>query len=207
MDKTICIIDYRSGNIKSVQNALNFLKFDNRVVQDPKELSKYSKFILPGVGSFREAITNLNMLGFSEAIKNEVLVGQKQILGICLGMQLLAEYGEEEGLSTGLGLIKGTVSKFIFKNNGYKIPHIGFNNVSFVETNNSLFKMLGDRSDFYFVHSYRLTATESDIVSSWCTYGEQFISSISSGNIHGTQFHPEKSQGNGLQLLRNFYSL
>lgn len=207
MDKDICIIDYRSGNIKSVQNALNFLKFDNRVVQTPGELSKYSKFILPGVGSFREAITNLNILGFADAIKNEVLGRQKQILGICLGMQLLAEFGEEEGLSDGLGLIKGTVSKFSFNDNGFKIPHIGFNNVEFVENNNILFKGLGNQSDFYFVHSYRLTASETGIVSSWCNYGEQFISSITSGNIHGTQFHPEKSQGNGLQVLRNFHAL
>jgi glutamine amidotransferase len=143
-------------------------------------------------------------LGFIDAIKESVINKQKTILGICLGMQLLAEFGEEDGSSAGLTLIPGTVAKFNFTDMELKTPHIGFNQVYFVKENDVLFKGLEDSADFYFVHSFRLTDTTPEIVSSFCQYGERFVSSISFENVHGTQFHPEKSQGNGLKVLKNF---
>lgn len=207
METKIGIINYEMGNIMSVQSALDHLGVSNGLVNSVDDFTSYSKYILPGVGSFSEAIRNLQRLGFFNAIYNEVIREKKPILGICLGMQLLAEFGEEDGTSKGLGLIPGIVSKFDFKNLELKIPHIGFNEVYFVESNNSLFTGLGNSADFYFVHSYRLIKTPDDFISSFCSYGENFIASVSAGNIYGTQFHPEKSQGNGLKVLQNFLNI
>jgi glutamine amidotransferase len=205
MKTKIGIINYEMGNIKSVQSALDHLGIENGLVNSVNDFIKYSKYILPGVGSFNEAIVNLTRLGFIDAINEAIFVKKRPILGICLGMQLLAEFGEEDGSSNGLGLIPGTVTKFNFCNQEeLKIPHIGFNEVFFVKNNDLLFKGLCDSADFYFVHSYRLTKTPADITSSYCLYGEKFTSSVSLENIHGTQFHPEKSQGNGLIVLKNF---
>jgi len=191
------------GNLQSVQNALNYIGVKNGIIHKPQNIKNYSKIILPGVGSFYQAINNLRNLGFEYEIKEAVLVKQVPIFGICLGMQLLAEIGEEDMLSTGLSLIPGVVNKFYFESNNFKIPHVGFNRVYFNDSN-VLFKGLGSYSDFYFVHSYKLTQTKDAIISSYCEYGGKFISSISAENIFGTQFHPEKSQMNGLNVLKNF---
>lgn len=204
MNNKIGVINYGMGNLKSVQNALDYLGLENELVSSYHELIKFSKYILPGVGSFNEAMLNLNKLGLIDAIKESVLVHKKPILGICLGMQILAEIGEEDVVSSGLSLIPGKVTKFKFSDLILKIPHVGFNQVYFVKKDDILFNGLGDSSDFYFVHSFRLINTDPNIVSSYCEYGERFISSISFENIHGTQFHPEKSQGNGLKVLKNF---
>lgn len=202
----IGIINYGMGNLHSIQNALNKIGVKNSIINEPKKIQNYTKLILPGVGSFNQAINNLRISGFESEIKEAVINKEIPLLGICLGMQLLAETGEEDGLSTGLSLIKGVVNKFEFDNTKLKIPHIGFNRVYFKETN-GLFKDLGSYSDFYFVHSYKLTKAKESIISSYCNYGERFISSINEKNIFGTQFHPEKSQGNGLNVLRNFIKL
>lgn len=192
------------GNLFSVKSALNFLKYDNEYVNKPKDLIKYSKIILPGVGSFNQAINNLNNLGWSNEIKEMTEVKQIPILGICLGMQLMAEIGKEDGEANGLGLIKGLIDKFSIEDKSLKIPHIGFNRVNFKE-NDILFKNLNNsHADFYFVHSFRLKKVDNDIITSECFYGEQFVSSFNKGNVFGTQFHPEKSQGNGLVVLKNF---
>jgi glutamine amidotransferase len=198
------IINYGMGNLFSVKSALNFLKYDNEYVNKPKDLIKYSKIILPGVGSFNQAINNLNNLGWSNEIKEMTEVKQIPILGICLGMQLMAEIGKEDGEANGLGLIKGLIDKFSIEDKSLKIPHIGFNRVNFKE-NDILFKNLNNsHADFYFVHSFRLKKVDNDIITSECFYGEQFVSSFNKGNVFGTQFHPEKSQGNGLVVLKNF---
>ena len=205
MKAKIGIINYGMGNLRSVQSALDYLEIDNGLINSANEFTYYSKYILPGVGSYYEAVFNLTRLGFFEEIKEAILVRNKSILGICLGMQLLAGSGEENGYSKGLGLIPGTVAKFDFPNHEeLKIPHIGFNEIFFVNNNNILFRGLHNSADFYFVHSYRLTQTPDTLISSFCSYGEKFISSVSFENIHGTQFHPEKSQGNGLLVLKNF---
>ena len=198
------IINYGMGNLFSVKSALNFLKCDNEFVNSPKDLIKFSKFILPGVGSFNHAINNLNCEGWFDEIKEMVKIKQMPILGICLGMHLMAEIGKEDGLANGLGLIDGVIDKFSIEDQTIKIPHVGFNRVNFKE-NDILFKNFKiGYADFYFVHSYRLKQTRNDIITSECQYGEKFVSSFNKNNIFGTQFHPEKSQGNGLIVLKNF---
>ncbi|MCZ2484745.1 imidazole glycerol phosphate synthase subunit HisH [Aquirufa antheringensis] len=198
------IINYGMGNLFSVKSALDFIKCDNYIVNNPKELNKFSRLILPGVGSYNQAIKNLNEQGWYDEIIEMVKIKQIPILGICLGMHLMAEFGREDGDSVGLGLVDGVIEKFEVEDNNLKIPHIGFNRVNF-KYEDILFKNFNNNyADFYFVHSYRLKNSNDNIITSECYYGENFTSSFNVDNIFGTQFHPEKSQGNGLNVLKNF---
>ncbi len=203
----ITIVNYMMGNIRSVQNALAYLEADAHVSSDPAVIAQSDKLILPGVGSFRSAMENLRTMGIVEALHEAVVARKRPILGICLGMQLLAEKGTEDGMTEGLGWIAGKVVRFDFPDSSHKIPHIGFNSVSFVPGDNPLFNSMGERSDFYFVHSYHFTCRNALDVTGWCDYNGQFVASVQAGNIFGTQFHPEKSQSNGLKVLRNFIAL
>lgn len=198
------IINYGMGNLFSVKSALDFIKCDSHIVNNPKELNKFSKLILPGVGSYNQAIKNLNEQGWYDEIIEMAKIKQIPILGICLGMHLMAEFGREDGDAIGLGLVDGVIEKFEVQDNSLKIPHIGFNRVNF-KYEDILFKNFNKNyADFYFVHSYRLINTNDNIITSECYYGENFTSSFNVNNIFGTQFHPEKSQGNGLNVLKNF---
>lgn len=199
----ISIIDYKMGNIKSIKNALSFLGVEHKVIDKCDDILNSDKIILPGVGSFKQAMDNINYMNLYEPIREVALKQKKPILGICLGMQLLADFGEEDGGSEGLGLISGKISKLELKDSSLKIPHIGFNSVVARDDNN-LFKNLNLSTDFYFVHSYHFIAENEKHVSSYCTYGEKFAASVEKNNIFGTQFHPEKSQSNGLIMLKNF---
>ena len=201
--RKVGIIDYGMGNLKSIENALDYLGVKNQLVDNSKYLSNYTHLILPGVGSFKKAIKNLKSSGmFSKIIK--ISKTDKKILGICLGMQLLFSDSTEEGYSKGLGIIKGNVEKFSFKETKkLKIPHVGFNRILF-EKNCSFFQDLKKDCDFYFDHSYRITKFDESIIHSKSKYGISFLSAFNIKNIFGTQFHPEKSQSNGLLLLRNF---
>lgn len=198
------IVNYGMGNIRSVENALRYLGHESRVIDSPEQVSKSAKLILPGVGSFRAAMENIRRLGLFEPLDEAVRGKKTPILGICLGMQLLAEHGEEDGPSEGLGWIRGAVLRFPEASLSIKVPHIGFNTAHFETRRNGLFSGLKERADFYFVHSYRLVCEDAGLVSSWANYGERFAASVQNGNIFGTQFHPEKSQFNGLQVLKNF---
>lgn len=202
----IAIVDYGLGNVRSVMGALEFLGVSAKVTTSPDDLFAATKLILPGVGSFRAAIENIDRRNLREPIVSCVRGQNKPILGICLGMQLLAEVGEEDGPSAGLGLIPGEVKHFPEFAPPIRVPHIGFNSVSFV-CSQPLFEGLGDRADFYFVHSYRMVCTDAADVSSWCEYGDRFTASVQRGHVYGTQFHPEKSQTSGLRLLKNFVEL
>lgn len=198
------IINYGMGNLFSVKSALNFIKCDNEYVNSPNDLKNFSKLILPGVGSFNHAIKNLKKQGWFDEILEMTKIKQVPILGICLGMHLMAEKGQEDGDEDGLGLIEGIIEKFSIEDSSLKIPHVGFNRVNF-KKEDILFKNFNKEfADFYFVHSYRLSKTSNDIMTSQCFYGEDFVSSFNLNNIFGTQFHPEKSQGNGLIVLNNF---
>jgi glutamine amidotransferase len=199
----ISIVNYGMGNIQSIQGALQYLGFESRVVTTPDEILDSSKLILPGVGSFAQAIANIRNLHLLEALNRSVLERKVPILGICLGMQLLAESGDEDGPSDGLGWIPGKVRR-INTGSGLKVPHIGFNTAFFVDRNNALFQGLDTSGDFYFVHGYIFDCTRLSDISSWTEYGERFASSVQYKNIFGTQFHPEKSQSNGLIVLKNF---
>ena len=203
----IAIIDYKMGNIKSLENALSFLGCESCVTNQAEKILGADKIILPGVGAFDVAMKNLQKNNLVETLNTAVFEKHIPILGICLGMQLLASRGEENGLTDGLGWISGTVKRFSFNNKNIRIPHIGFNSVDFEDRSPNLFEGLTEGADFYFVHSYHMMCENNADVASWTEYGEKFVSSVQKGNIFGTQFHPEKSQSNGLKLLRNFIAL
>ena len=201
--KKVAIIDYGMGNLKSIINALDYLGVENKLISDPKYLFKYSHIILPGVGSFKKAIKNLKTNGMFETLI-KISKKKQKIFGICLGMQLLFDSSTEEGYTKGLGIINGKVEKFSLRETkNLKIPHVGFNEVLFDKTN-TFFKGIKNSSDFYFNHSYRVNKFEENINQVFSSHGETFLSGFNLENIYGTQFHPEKSQSNGLLLLKNF---
>ena len=197
----IAVIDMKLGNVYSVCNALKHLGYQFILTSDPEKISQAEKLILPGVGSFAEASARLDQNGMRDCIRKEVLVNRKPFLGICLGMQLLADEGEEGGLSQGLGLIRARVSKLRCDPQIYRLPHIGWNDV----TNRGMAVLNGVESGscFYFVHSYEIMLKEE---CSYATsdYGVEFIAAVQKEHIVGTQFHPEKSQFKGLKILKDF---
>ncbi|MCX6235983.1 MAG: imidazole glycerol phosphate synthase subunit HisH [Bacteroidia bacterium] len=202
----ISIIDYNMGNLFSIKGALEFLKADYEVIYDPTLIIKAEKIILPGVGSFSEAMDIIVERGIDEALKEAVLIRKTPILGICLGMQLLAKGGNEGGYRAGLNFIDASVSKFEISTQELKIPHVGFNTVHYTK-GKKMFEGLEFDSDFYFIHSYLMKDVEESAVAAITKYGVEFVSAVEKGNIWGCQFHPEKSQMNGIHLLRNFLSV
>jgi glutamine amidotransferase len=201
------ILDYGMGNLTSLENSLNFLNAKPTIIHTPDNLERYSHIILPGVGSFKVAINNLKKIKLIEKIKKIVKIKKSKILGICLGMQLLGIDSYENGHTKGLGLIKLRVKKFRFKNinSGLKIPHVGFNQIKIVTNKKKFFDNIKDNADFYFIHSYKLDANPKiNYDYATCKYGKNFLAAFNHENIFGTQFHPEKSQSNGLTLLYNF---
>ena len=199
----VAIVDYGMGNIYSVQSALRFLGFDSVCTRNHEEIINADKIILPGVGSFSEAIENIKKLKLVPVLETAVLKNKTPILGICLGMQLLGLSSTEEKFTKGLGFFPGTIEKF--NNNSLKIPHVGFNKI--LPPNNSiLYSNFNNNLDFYFVHSYRML-TEIKNGVAYCSYGGDFVASFEHQNIFGTQFHPEKSQTNGLNLIKNFLNI
>jgi len=196
----ITIVDYGMGNIYSLQSALKFLGFDSICSNKSEDIINADKVILPGVGSFKIAMDNIIKLKIDKSIKIAVKEHNIPILGICLGMQLLGVSSTEDGFSNGLNLFEGEVTKFI--DQSVKIPHVGFNNVNH-PVNSTLFKGIKMNSDFYFVHSYKMTTNKTNGIG-LTSNGENFVASFEQGNIFGTQFHPEKSQTNGLLLIKNF---
>lgn len=203
-DNSITVVDYGMGNIWSVLSALRYLGSNPVVSSDPDEVRRADALVLPGVGSFRKAMNTLRATGLDQAILEAVKTHGSKILGICLGMQLLGSHGTEDGDTEGLGLIPNRVDRFTSMELGKnKISHIGFNAVR-SNQGNGLFRNLPDVTDFYFVHSYRMLPEVQTGKIAVCTYGVEFLAAIEVDNIYGTQFHPEKSQTNGLILLKNF---
>jgi len=200
---SIVVVNYGMGNLQSLTGALNHLGICHLISGLRNEISRADKLILPGVGSFSKAIENLERLDLFDLLKDCVLGERKPILGICLGMQLLFKSGLEGGEVEGLGFINGTVEKFSTEF-GLKIPHVGFNEVQITNANSDLFRGVVSGSDFYFVHSYRILSFGLEWEAGITDYGCKFVSSVESGNIWGCQFHPEKSQKNGLRILKNF---
>ncbi|MBK1972420.1 imidazole glycerol phosphate synthase subunit HisH [Campylobacter sp. TTU_617] len=197
----IGVIDYKAGNLNSVLKALDKIGMSNFLIQEKTDFQKAKKLILPGVGSFKEAMNSLKELDFISVLKEEVLTHKKPILGICLGMQLLLEKGYEGGICNGLGFIEGEVIPFN-ENLNLKIPHIGWNDIEILKQV-PLYQGISNKSDFYFVHSFYVNCKE-EFISAKCDYGIQFCTSLQKNNIYGVQFHPEKSQNLGLKLLENF---
>ncbi len=200
----IAIIDYDSGNIRSVEKALDFLGEKSVLTRDEKEILNADKVILPGVGAFKDAMDHLEKYELCEVIKKAVALN-KPILGICLGLQLLFEESEESPNVAGLGILKGKVKRIPDKDD-MKIPHIGWNSLQ-IDTSGRLFKDLPSEPYVYFVHSYYLEAEDKNIVKAKTYYNCSIDASVESNNIFACQFHPEKSGKVGLKILKNFANL
>lgn len=200
----IAIIDYDAGNIKSVEKALRRLGQDVKVTRDREEILHADKVILPGVGSFGDAMEKLVNYGLKDVIY-EVVDKNIPFLGICLGMQLLFERSDETPGVEGLGILKGEILR-IPETFGLKIPHMGWNSLRF-PNQGRLFKGLTEEPYVYFVHSYYLKAKEEEIVTATTEYGTLIHASVEKGNIFACQFHPEKSSDTGIQILKNFVEL
>ncbi len=206
MDRKIAIIDFEAGNIFSVINAFKKVKCEIIIAKKPTDLIGVDKIVLPGVGSFNAIKGNLDSLGFTEYLKKHTEKGGF-LLGICIGMQLLFEFGEEGGRTSGLGLVKGCVVPFN-SIDGYRVPHMGWNDVCDQGGYGLLESMkIKQGTSFYFVHSFHAVLDE-DIPHFTCNYcNENVLSGFKKGNILGYQFHPEKSQRAGIELIRDFINL
>ena len=204
----IALIDYGAGNLRSVANACAAIGADVQVTIDPDVIRKSSGIILPGVGAFAEGMDRLRSAGLLPILTEEVMGKKKPYLGICLGLQFLAEKGFEHGEHEGFGWIKGTVEKIEPSDPSFKIPHMGWNSVE-MRREADLFKGLQGDPVFYFVHSFALKVdpSEEETVTGVCDHGGEIIASVQKGNVHAVQFHPEKSQNAGLMILKNFFTL
>jgi imidazole glycerol-phosphate synthase subunit HisH len=201
----IVIIDYGMGNLFSIQAAFSYLGAKSTISSDHDVIYDATKLILPGVGSFNKAMANIKEGNLFETIKQAVIEKRIPILGICLGMQLLGLSSTEDGFCPGFGFVDTAVERFDnYACSELKIPHVGFDTVAISDGKSRLFDGLGESRDFYFTHSYRMKFLDQLYAVGLCLHGETFIASFEKDHICGTQFHPEKSQTNGLSLLRNF---
>ena len=209
----IAIIDYESGNLKSVSKAVElasnniFNKSDVKIINSANELKNFDKIVLPGQGSFKQCYQSLLSIdGIVDELNSAVLEKQKPILGICVGMQLFSSFGEEDGGSKGFDWIKGKVNKINLTDKNLKLPHMGWNNIS-INQKSKLFSGIENESHFYFVHSFAFDVENEQFISATTNYSTEIVSAIEKDNIFGTQFHPEKSQANGIKILENFVKL
>lgn len=197
----VAIIDYGAGNLHSVKNALDFLGTDSVITGDKDVILNADRVILPGVGSFGDAMENLRQRDLVETVRS-VADGKRPFLGICLGLHLLFEGSEETPGVEGLGVFKGNVVKI--PDYGLKIPHMGWNNISLAKDS----RVLSDDNPFvYFVHSYYISPDNTDIISAYTEYGKKLAVAIEDGNIFAVQFHPEKSGDEGMEILRKFLAI
>lgn len=202
----IGIIDYGVGNIKAFANIYKNLNIPFKIVKDISEFENITKLILPGVGSFDHAMISLQHSGMREKLDELVLEKKIPVIGICVGMQMLAK-SSEEGTLNGLGWIDGIVKKFDkSKIKNAPLPHMGWNNLK-IEKKNKIFDNLEENPRYYFLHSYYFECENKEDVIATATYGEKFDCMINHKNIYGIQCHPEKSHHNGMQLLKNFGEL
>ena len=205
----VVIIDYGSGNLQSVFNALELVKNSSHLIQissNPADLISATCIILPGVGAFGDCISSLKAIdGMVEELQTQVLKNKKPFLGICVGMQLLADFGFEYGKHSGLGFVAGDVVEVNNQNNTLKVPHIGWNNIS-IKKPHPVLNGIKDGEHFYFVHSFYFIPKNQNEIIATVNYGSDLTAIISKDNIIATQFHPEKSSDAGLQLLKNFIS-
>jgi len=194
----IAIVDYGMGNLRSVQKAFEYLGFEAQITDDPACIAGASHVVLPGVGAFCDAMARLKETGLDRAVKASAAAG-KPLLGVCLGMQMMFEYSEENGLYEGLGLFPGRITRL--EERGLKIPHMGWNTLS---TRDCPLFDEGDDPCVYFVHSYCAAEISDEWTAATCEYGQTFTAAVCRGNVMATQFHPEKSGEAGLNMLRRF---
>lgn len=200
----LAIINYEMGNLRSVQKALEKVGHEAAITDRPEEIAAADKLVLPGVGAFADAIAALHQKQLVEPIK-EAIAGGKPFLGVCLGLQLLFDVSHEDGEHQGLGVVPGEVRKFDVPRE-LKVPHMGWNQARLAKRSR-LFAGVQDESYFYFVHSYYVAPADPGVVAAECDYGGPFCAAIERDNLFATQFHPEKSQADGLRVLKNFAEL
>jgi glutamine amidotransferase len=203
---SICILDYGMANLRSVQKAFEHVGATAHIVSKPEQIDRAEKFVLPGVGAFQDAIGTLRANNLVEPILRHIEKG-KPFLGICLGLQMLFDVGYEDGEHKGLGVIGGKCIRFdVDQTMHLKVPHMGWNQLA-IAKRSPLMKDLADNSSVYFVHGYHVVPKDDSVIATTTDYGRPFVSSIWRDNVMATQFHPEKSQKVGLQILSNFAAL
>jgi imidazole glycerol-phosphate synthase subunit HisH len=200
----IAIVDYQMGNLRSVQKAFERVGHAAAITADPKVLEQADHVVLPGVGAFADAIAEIRRRELIDPIRTAIASG-KPFLGICLGLQMLFDVGYEDGVHEGLGVIPGEVRRFDVPAE-YKVPHMGWNHV-IQRRPAPIFNGIADNAHFYFVHSYYVVPQDESVIAGEASYPEPFCAAIWRDNLFATQFHPEKSQGVGLQMLKNFAEL
>ena len=206
----VTIVDYQSGNISSVINSFKEVTKDKvnlEVTSDLNKIKSSDKIVLPGQGSFKSCVDSLNIInGLVDALKEFAITNKKPLLGICVGLQMFADVGYEETETKGLGWISGKVSKIDNQNGKFKLPHIGWNEIEIVKET-KLFKSIKNKSHMYFVHSYEFIPNDKSVISATTYYSSKIVCSVEKDNLFGTQFHPEKSDKEGLKIIDNFLSL
>jgi glutamine amidotransferase len=206
MSTKIVIVDYETGNLNSVKKMLDRMEADSIISSNPKDITDCRKIILPGIGHFGKAMSKLKELNLLDALNEAVLIKKKPVLGICLGMQIMAKKSEE-GNAGGLGWFDSEVIKFNVSDKlKHKIPHIGWNKIS-IKKSSLLMKNISESSEFYFLHSFHLKINNPVDVLNETIYDFGFASAVEKDNIFGVQYHPEKSHDVGAQLLKNFIEL
>ena len=206
----VIIVDYQSGNISSVINSFKEVTKDKvnlEVTSDLNKIKSSDKIVLPGQGSFKSCVDSLNNInGLVDALKEFAITNKKPLLGICVGLQMFADVGYEETETKGLGWVPGKVSKINNQNGKFKLPHIGWNEIEIVKES-KIFKSIKNKSHMYFVHSYEFIPTDKSVISATTDYSSKIVCSVERDNLFGTQFHPEKSDKEGLKIIDNFLSL
>ena len=206
----VIIVDYNSGNISSVINSFKEVaqeKVNIGVTSDLKKIKSGDKVVLPGQGSFKSCVDALNKIdGLVDTLNEFAMTNKKPLLGICVGLQMFADVGYEETETKGLGWISGKVSKIDNQNGKFKLPHIGWNQINIVK-DSKIFKDIKKNSHMYFVHSYEFIPENTDVISATTDYSSNIVCSVEKENIFGTQFHPEKSDKEGLKMIDNFIKI
>ena len=206
----VTIVDYNSGNISSVINSFKKVakeKIKIEVSSDLDKIKSSDKIVLPGQGSFKSCVDSLNGIdGLVDTLNEITMINKKPLLGICVGFQMFADVGYEETETQGLGWISGEVSKIDNQNGKFKLPHIGWNELNIVK-DSQIFKDIKNKSHMYFVHSFEFIPEDKNVISATTDYSSRIVCSVEKENIFGTQFHPEKSDKEGLKIIDNFLNL
>ena len=206
----VTIVDYNSGNISSVINSFKEVAKEKIKIEVSSNLDKIKssdKIVLPGQGSFKSCVDALNSIdGLVDTLNEFTTINKKPLLGICVGLQMFADIGYEETETKGLGWISGMVSKIDNQNDKFKLPHIGWNELNIVKAS-KIFRNIKNKSHMYFVHSYEFIPKDKNVISATTDYSSRIVCSVEKENIFGTQFHPEKSDKEGLKIIDNFLNL
>ena len=206
----VTIVDYQSGNISSVINSFTEVangKINLDVTSDIKKIKSSDKIVLPGQGSFKSCVDSLNSINeLVDTLKEFAILNKKPLLGICVGLQMFADVGYEEVETKGLGWISGKVSKIDNQNGKFKLPHIGWNEIE-IKKESKIFKNIKNKSHMYFVHSYEFVPEDKSVILATTDYSSKIVCAVERENLFGTQFHPEKSDKTGLNMIKNFLDL